>query len=374
MDAKRSLVHHVRLHHFDHNLRTCLVTDVLRLHGLGFMLVQLRPLGKLCHIIQVIQCGSRSLKPAKANYATIELECLAIQWAVEKCQYFLRGCGNFSIQTDHRPLIGVFQKPLGEVTNPWIFRFQEKLLLYLFDVSWLPSKKNLIADDLSRNPCDVDHDGKKKVPDNCASDTGIGVKAIVTLGMVTDHICNAAVSCAEYQAINQAFDSGVAPSELPDGHPMQRLGGVWSAISRIDGLLCVDGHRILVPWDAQSSIVALLHKSHCGLVKAYTTAREHYFWPAMRNDLKMAIDKCEVCQSSCPSLPVDTFITTTSKEPMAQVSVNLFQVGNSHYLLLVDRYSSYPMVMKLSSLTSDTVIQRLKHWFRFFWVSAGSSL
>ena len=188
-------------------------------------------------------------------------------------------------------------------------------------------------------------------------DTSIGVKAIVTPGMVTDRIRNVVASCTEYQAVNQAFDSGVAPSELLDGHPARRLGGEWSAISRIDSLLCVDGHRILVPWDAQSSIVALLHNA---------TAREHYFWLAMKNDLKTAIDKCEVCQSSRPSLPVNTFITTMSEEPMAQVSVDLFQVGNSHYLLMVDRYSGYPMVTKLSSLTSETVIQRLKHWFDSF--------
>ena len=144
-------------------------------------------------------------------------------------------------------------------------------------MSWLPGKKNLIAEALFCNPCDVDHDGKKKVPDNCASDTGIGVKAIVTPGMVTDRIRNVAASCTEYQAVNQAFDSGVVPSELLDRHPARRLGGVWSAISRIDGLLCVDGHRILMPRDARSSIVALLHKLHCGLVKTYAMAREHYF-------------------------------------------------------------------------------------------------
>ena len=95
-------------------------------------------------------------------------------------------------------------------------------------------------------------------------------------------------------------------------------------------------------------------------------AREHYFWPAMKNNLKTAIDKCEVCQSTRPSLPVDTFITTTSEEPMAQVSVDLFQVGNSHYLLLVDHDSGYPKVTRLKSLTCETVIQWLKHWFDKF--------
>ena len=83
-------------------------------------------------------------------------------------------------------------------------------------------------------------------------------------------------------------------------------------------------------------------------------AREHYFWLAMKNDLKTTIDKCEVCQSLRPSLSVNTFIMMMSEEPIAQVSVNPFQVGNSHYLLLVDHFSGYKMMTKLS-LTSKTV-------------------
>ena len=39
IEAKRSLVHHVCLHHFDRGLRTALVMDASKLHGLGFMLV-----------------------------------------------------------------------------------------------------------------------------------------------------------------------------------------------------------------------------------------------------------------------------------------------------------------------------------------------
>ena len=355
IDAKRSLARHVRLHHFDRSLRTSLVTDASRLHGLGFMLVQHDPDGVLRH---VIQCGSRSLKPAEANYATIELECLAIQWAVDKCQYFLRGCGDFTVRTDHRPLIGVFQKALGEVANPRIFRFREKLLPFSFDVAWLPGKKNLIADALSRNPCDVGVDD--------LDSSGIGVKALVTPGTVADRIRNAAASCDEYQAVTRAFDSGSSPSDLPDGHPVKLFSGVWSSISRVDGLLCVDGHRIIVPRDVRGSIVGLLHKSHCGLVKTYATARNFYFWPAMKNDLKTAIDRCEACQSSRPSLPADNLVETTTDEVLNQVSVDLFQVGSVHYLLFVDRYSGFPLVSRLKSLTSETVIRRLKDWFHLF--------
>ena len=72
---------------------------------------------------------------------------------------------------------------------------------------------------------------------------------------------------------------------------------------------------------------------------------EHYFWLAMKNNLKMVIDKCELCQSSHPSLLVTYF-----------------------WWIIKSRY---PMVTRLKSLTSETVIQQLKHWFdvfRYPWV------
>ena len=64
---------------------TILLTDASRLHGLGYALVQKSRKGEL----SLIQCGSRSLTPTQQRYATIELECLAIVWAKQKCDYYL---------------------------------------------------------------------------------------------------------------------------------------------------------------------------------------------------------------------------------------------------------------------------------------------
>jgi hypothetical protein len=56
------------------------------------------------------------------------LECLAIKWAVEKCDYYLRGIDAFTVVTDHKPLLGVFNKPLHELANDRLHRFSEKLV------------------------------------------------------------------------------------------------------------------------------------------------------------------------------------------------------------------------------------------------------
>ena len=62
---------------FDPALPTEVLTDASRLHGLGFALIQREMDGRP----RLISCGSRSLTSAEKNYATIELELLAVWYA-----------------------------------------------------------------------------------------------------------------------------------------------------------------------------------------------------------------------------------------------------------------------------------------------------
>ena len=133
-DVKRALVRTLAIHHFDPKLHTKLVTDASKLNGVGFILVQTASVYSNIPV-SVLQCGSRSLSDAERNYSTIELECLAIQWALTKCDFFLRGLEDFSVITDHRPLVGVFNKPLSAIENPRLVRIREKTSPYSFSVS-----------------------------------------------------------------------------------------------------------------------------------------------------------------------------------------------------------------------------------------------
>ena len=84
---------------------------------------------------------SRFLSPAEKNYAVIELELLAIQWATEKCRLYLAGA-DFTIVTDHQPLLSVLnRKNLDAINNVRIQRLMSKLLGYSFKVKWIPGKK-----------------------------------------------------------------------------------------------------------------------------------------------------------------------------------------------------------------------------------------
>ena len=99
---------------------------------------------------KIITCGSKSFTPAQQRYTTIELECLAIIWAIQKCEFFLKGLPTFTVATDHHPLVGTFAKNLADLTNPRLQRLREKVSAYCFEVQYVPGKTHNIADALSR--------------------------------------------------------------------------------------------------------------------------------------------------------------------------------------------------------------------------------
>ncbi|KAI9555012.1 putative uncharacterized protein K02A2.6-like [Daphnia sinensis] len=80
---------------YDPNRPTTLFTDASRLNGLGFILKQRATSGAW----QMVQAGSRFLRPAETRYAMIELECLAASWAMKQCRQFLEGLQTFELRT-----------------------------------------------------------------------------------------------------------------------------------------------------------------------------------------------------------------------------------------------------------------------------------
>ena len=248
---KSKLTEDLALHHFDPPLPTTLLTDASRLHGVGFILVQTPKIGAK----RVIQCGSRSLTPAETNYATIELETLAISWAILKCNFFLKGMQHFEVCTDHRPLLCTFSKPWSRIDNQRIVRLREKVLDYDFSITWVAGKDNIIADALSRSVSKP-----QSVPHRLFT---ISPAATTTVSMAT--IIEHANSCPTYFKIKNALSNDKHPASLPPDHLARCVKDVWHELSVSDeGLLILNGMRVFIPIPLRSGIIKLLHKGHTG--------------------------------------------------------------------------------------------------------------
>jgi len=97
---------------------TRLCTDASR-QGLGFVLQQQTHDGKWT----LIQAGCRFLFDTESRYAIIELELLAVCWAILKCHVFLAGLQHFQVFTDRNPLIPILNNHrLDEIENPCLQR------------------------------------------------------------------------------------------------------------------------------------------------------------------------------------------------------------------------------------------------------------
>ncbi|KAK6994766.1 Retrovirus-related Pol polyprotein from transposon 17.6 [Biomphalaria glabrata] len=98
-----------------------------------------------------IAYASRKLSQAEERYATVELECLALVWAIEKFQPYLYG-REFVLQTDHRPLVYLSS---SKNLNSRLMRWSLLLQPYSFRVEHIPGSSNFAPDFLSRHSLDL---------------------------------------------------------------------------------------------------------------------------------------------------------------------------------------------------------------------------
>ena len=103
-------------------------------------------------LVGVIQYGSRYLSDTETRYAVIELELLAVVWAVRKCTLFLSGARSTLI-TDHCPLIPIINAyTLDQIESPRLLRLMIKLQSFQIQAVWRKGTDNAFAEALSRNP------------------------------------------------------------------------------------------------------------------------------------------------------------------------------------------------------------------------------
>ena len=68
----------------------------------------------------------------------------------------MAGCPDLWVATDHKPLLGLFEKEIGKIENPRLRALIEKTLQFSFTVTHLPGVDNGGADATSRNPVGID--------------------------------------------------------------------------------------------------------------------------------------------------------------------------------------------------------------------------
>lgn len=368
--AKALLVTAPTLAYFDPKKETHLYTDASTL-GVGFVLMQKQQ--GTDGEWKTVQAGSRFLTDTESRYAVIELECLAIAWAVKKCHIFLSGRDHFTVVTDHNPLVPILNSHrLDEIENPRLQRLRTRLMAYNFTARWVKGAQNYAADALSRHPCHkpgtgddlAEHDPHSGEAPSLSQIRASNDDPWESENLHLQELRRHANEDPEYQCLKEVIQTGFPNEKNLLSQPMTKFWAMKDHLS-IDDDLVVYGCRLFIPTNLRATMLSRLHEAHQGIARSQARARLTIYWPNIDQDIKNFVDGCRHCQDRLPSNAKEPLIMKpTPDRPFQQLAVDFASYGGQQFLIIVDCKTDWPDVIEMKkNTTTPKLIDALRDQF-----------
>ena len=363
---------------YDKSKPTCLATDWSK-EGIGFWLFQKHC---QCPSRDIFCCttgwriclvGSRFTHAAEAKYAPIEGEALAVADALEKARHFVLGCDNLTIAVDHKPLLKIFgDRALEQLHNSRLRNLKEKTLKYRFRMVHIPGVKNITSDALSRHPSGTttppkmilqDDQQHLHIPSTLMS--GLTIESTDTIEECLTEECIANLTATQpitWEQLKEATTSDeqmlLLIDTIEEGFPEHRSTtpvNIRDYHIHRDNLYTVDGvvvyrNRLVIPKALRATCLSALHAAHQGSSMMNAKTEDSIFWPGITAEIQEIRDTCNHCNRMAPSQPSMPPVQPSSPTyPFQSICADYFSHAGHQYLVVVDRYSGWPIVERATS-------------------------
>ena len=125
-------------------------------------------------------------------------------------------------------------------------------------------------------------------------------------------------------------------------------------------------NRIVIPPSLRKDILAALHAAHQGVTSMVSRADASVFWPGITPAIAQMRNECYHCNRIAPSNPSAPPMPLTSPDyPFQCVCADYFTYIANSYLVIVDRYSNWPIVER-SKNGAQGLITSLRRTFVTF--------
>lgn len=346
--------------HYDQSLPLTLACDASA-YGIGAVIQHTTPDGKE----HPIAYASRTLSSAEKKYSQIEKEALSLVYGVKKFHQYLWG-RQFNLVTDHRPLLTLFgeHKGLPTMAAARIQRWAIVLSAYNYHIVYRQSNKHGNADGLSR------------VPLSETKDAGTETISAYVDALICEHLEGVPLSAKQIAKVTRVdpelsklyrFIMEGWPKEIPD--ELKAYHRKRDELSVEQGCV-LWGTRVIAPAKLRAAVLKEIHSGHPGIVKMKAIARQYVWWPHVDMDIEKVCKGCETCQLE-QNMP--------RKEPLhpwefpgdvwKRLHIDFAGPFMGHnFMIVVDAFSKWLEVFRMTNITSSETITRLKRLFASYGV------
>ena len=355
LKIKDELLKPQTLAHYHPSKETIIAADASN-SGIGAVLLQIQEDG----IRKPVCFASRSLSSAEQHYAVIEKEALAATWACEKFASYVTGM-EFTVQTDHKPLVPLLSTKDLSAMPPRILRFRMRMMRFSPKIQYVQGKYQVTADALSRAPTSEPNEGDVALiaeVEEMASEIFNLIPASTQMLEQLSAAQDADEDCVEIKRLCRdgwpAFMDH-APSLNPYFKNREHL-------SLLKGLLIFDD-RIVIPKCKRLEMLNKLHQGHLGITKCRARAKQSIWWPGLSSSIEEMVKNCSTCAKVRPTPKEPLMVSSYPQRPWERVGMDLFELQGKTYVIVVCYRSRWPEVRRLTQTTSAGVIQALKDIF-----------
>ena len=155
-----------------------------------------------------------------------------------------------------------------------------------------------------------------------------------------------------------------------DGWPEKRqipsqFRPYWDARSKLTVVnnLLLYTTRLVVPSSLQEEALTKIHQGHLGIQKCLLRANSSIWWPGIAKQVRELVHNCQECAQHSTLRWEPLIPATLPQYPWQELGADIFMLDGTSYLLVVDYFSCYLEVIRLTSTTSSSVITGFKSVF-----------
>ena len=324
-------------------------------YGLGAVLMQ-----ESDSAWRPVAYASRSMNDTEKRYAQIEKEALASTWACEIFASYILGM-KFHLETDHKPLVPLLGSKHLDDLPPRVLRFRLRLMRFSYTISHVPGKLLYTADTLSRSPLKSDENDSRlqeeaeAIMDTCVAHLPVSAVRLndYRKAQATSSICSKVIKfCQEGWPEKKNLQPDIRP--------------YWNARSELtvdQSNLLLHGKRLVIPKSLQKQTLGKIHSGHQGVQRCRLRANTSVWWPGLSHELENMVKQCHSCARDHNPRKEPMIPPELPQYPWQKIGTDLFHLKGVTYLVVVDYFSRYPEVQKLSNTTSNGIITALKSIF-----------